>query len=327
MLTSLLASKFTFDGENFYSNSVAFSLFGFNVEIRYYAIAIVLGMILCVLFAIPMLKKIRLKPDILLDYMIGIIPCSIICARLWYVLNDLESFDSFIDVINITNGGLAIYGGVAGGALGIFIVGKIKKVKFSTFADIGACLLPLGQAVGRWGNFFNQEVYGMPTDAKFPFGVYISACGEWRVALFFIEGTLNFLFFIAMYVWFMKAKPKKSGYFVATYFIGYGLIRLILEPLRDQKFNLMVWGIRSQVLTSILVILAGIVVLAVCLYKSYPTAFKNLFGKIKNAFNKNYGNGSEPLDENDGNDSKSIVENDGDVAKNVDAVEKIENNN
>jgi phosphatidylglycerol:prolipoprotein diacylglycerol transferase len=220
--------------------------------------------------------------------MIAIIPCAIICARLWYVLNSIEEFNSFEEVINIKNGGLAIYGGVAGGALGIFIICKIKKIKWITIADVGCCLLPLGQAIGRWGNFFNQEVYGMPTTATFPFGVYISAYGEWRVALFFIESILNLALFIAMYIWFIKAKPKKSGYFLATYFIGYGVIRFILEPFRDPQFNLIVLGIKSQVLTSALVVTAGLIVLIICLWRDgYIKKFLSLFNKNKTEETKN----------------------------------------
>ena len=286
MLT-LLAKNFTFDGEKFFKNSIQFTLFGKDVEIMYYAIAILTGMLLCVLFAIPLIKKIGHSPDLLLDLMIAIIPCAIICARLWYVLNALEEFDSFKEVINFSQGGLAIYGGVAGGALGIFIVCKIKKIKWLDIADIGCCLLPLGQAVGRWGNFFNQEVYGMQTTATFPFGVYISSIGEWRVALFFIESMCNLLLFVAIYIWLIKAKPKKSGYFLVTYFIGYGLIRLIMEPFRDPKFNLMVLGMKSQVLTSILVMLAGLAILIIILWRDYPNLFKKAFNFIKNLFSKN----------------------------------------
>ncbi|MBO5713467.1 MAG: prolipoprotein diacylglyceryl transferase, partial [Clostridia bacterium] len=150
----------------------------------------------------------------------------------------------------------------------------------------GCVLLPLGQMMGRWGNFFNQEVYGAATTATFPFGVYIAAEGEWRVALFFIEGVLNFIMFAIMYIWYFKAQPKTKGYFVSTYFIGYGLIRLILEPFRDPKFNLMVLGIRSQVLTSVLVIMAGVAILIIKLIKDYPEFFKNLKTKFLKSSNK-----------------------------------------
>ena len=289
MLNFLLAKKFTFDGVTFYDNSIKFTLFGTDFEIAYYAITILFGMLLCVLLAIPMAKKQGLNPDVLIDLMIAIIPCAIICARAWYVLNALEEFDSLAEVINIKGGGLAIYGGVAGGALGIFIVTKIKKIEWTTIADMGCVLLPLGQMIGRWGNFFNQEVYGAATNLTFPFGVYIAAEGEWRVALFFIEGLLNLAIFIAMYIWYFKAQPKSKGYFVSTYFIGYGIIRLILEPFRDAKFNLMVLGMRSQVLTSVLVILAGVIILIIKLVKDYPDFFKN----IKNKFTRPLKSGEE----------------------------------
>ena len=134
-LIDLLSSTFTFDGVHFYKNHFSFTLFGHEFTIAFYAIAIVLGMIACVILARPLCKKAGLNPDILLDYMIAIIPISIICARLWYVLTDLKSFHSFYDVIAIWNGGNAIFGGVMGGALAIFIVSKIKKIPFFTIAD------------------------------------------------------------------------------------------------------------------------------------------------------------------------------------------------
>lgn len=296
LLNLLAASKFTFDGVNFFNNRITFTIFGKEVVIMYYAIAIVTGMIVCVLCAIPLMKKSGLNPDILLDLMIAIIPCSLVCARAWYVLNALEEYDTFLEMIDITKGGMAIYGGIAGGALGILITCKIKKIPFTKLADVGACLLPLGQAIGRWGNFFNQEVYGMPTTATFPFGVYISSEGEWRVALFFIESILNIVLFVCLYVWFLKAKPKRSGIIMSVYFIGYGLIRFILEPFRDPEFNLMVFGIRSQVLTSALVILAGVVILTILLYREYPQKFKSVFGKIKGLFVKDTENTDKNAD-------------------------------
>ena len=242
-LINLLSSTFTFDGVHFYKNHFSFTLFGHEFTIAFYAIAIVLGMIVCVILARPLCKKAGLNPDILLDYMIAIIPISIICARLWYVLTDLKSFHSFYDVIAIWNGGNAIFGGVMGGALAIFIVSKIKKIPFFTIADMGGIMLPLGQAIGRWGNFFNQEVYGGVTTAHFPFGVYIAADGEWHVALFFIEGLLNLALFAALYTYYMKRKNVNSlGYTTGMYLFGYGTIRAILEPLRDAQFNLTGWG-------------------------------------------------------------------------------------
>lgn len=276
-LIGLLASTFTFDGKHFYKNYFALHLFGKEFTIAYYAIAIVAGMIACVLLARPLCKKIGLNPDILLDYMIAIIPISIICARLWYVVTDLDSFHSFYDVIAIWNGGNAIFGGVMGGALAIFIVSKIKKIPFFTIADMGGIMLPLGQAIGRWGNFFNQEVYGGVTSAHFPFGVYIAAEGEWHVALFFIEGLLNMALFAALYTYYMKRKNvDQLGYTTGMYLFGYGVIRAILEPLRDAKYNLTGWGFKTQVLTGIVSAVIGAAIVVYCLWRDKKWFFKYL---------------------------------------------------
>ena len=135
MLT-LLAKNFTFDGEKFFKNSIQFTLFGKDVEIMYYAIAILTGMLLCVLFGIPLIKKIGHSPDLLLDLMIAIIPCAIICARLWYVLNALEEFDSFKEVINFSQGGLAIYGGIIGAVITSVVYCKTKKINVLNALDV-----------------------------------------------------------------------------------------------------------------------------------------------------------------------------------------------
>lgn len=259
----------------------------FGLEVYYYAIAITLGMVACVLVAIPLVKKRGLNTDFLLDLMIGIIPCSIICARLWYVIFDIKSFDSIKDVINIREGGLAIYGGVAGGALGITIVCLIKKVGIVKIFDIGATMLPLGQAIGRWGNYFNQEVYGS-VDVKeigFPISVYIQECGEYHYALFFWESLLNIILFAMLYLFAFKYKGKSNGYSTAFYFMGYGLIRLIMEPLRDAQYNLPLFGIEAlgMVWVSIALILAGVAVFA-CVFvrdmKNFNWKFKDYFKTI-----------------------------------------------
>ena len=134
MLNNLLnADHFILFGHEF-TNHI--SLFG-KFDVYFYAIAIVTGMILCCVFAVPLFKRRGENPELILDLMIGIVPLAIIGARLWYVLFDITHFHSFFDVINIRDGGLAIYGGVAGGALGIFIVCKIKKISIIKIFDFG----------------------------------------------------------------------------------------------------------------------------------------------------------------------------------------------
>ncbi len=266
----------------------------FGFQIYYYAIAITLGMLACVLLAIPLIRKRGMKADFLLDLMIGIIPCSIICARLWYVLFDINSFESFYDVINIRDGGMAIYGGVAGGALGIVIVCKITKKSINKVFDIGAVMLPIGQAIGRWGNYFNQEVYGAvdPNKIGLPVSVYIQATGDYHYALFLWESVLNIILFIALYVFLYKYKGKRNGYTTAFYFMGYGFIRMFMEPMRDAQYNLPLFGIESlgMVWVSILVILGGFAIWAVNFAHDIKICNNNLseysmymFGRTKRA--------------------------------------------
>ncbi|MBQ7642567.1 MAG: prolipoprotein diacylglyceryl transferase, partial [Clostridia bacterium] len=176
---------------------------------------------------------------------------------------------------NIRDGGLAIYGGVAGGALGIFIVCRIKKISVFKVFDFGATMLPLGQAIGRWGNFFNQEVYGQeitnPSLQFFPLAVEIEKNGTvgWYQALFFYESILNLALFVFLYLFIMKRKGQTNGYSVGYYFIGYGLIRGILENFRQSEYNLPLFGldIKGMVIVSVLLVIAGAAIIAICLFK------------------------------------------------------------
>jgi len=264
-----------------------------DFQIYFYAIAITLGMVACVLLAIPMFKKRGLNTDFLLDLMIGIIPCSIICARLWYVIFDIKSFNSFLEVIDIRSGGMAIYGGVAGGALGITIVCLLhrkEKIKITRIFDIGAVMLPLGQSIGRWGNYFNQEVYGAvdPNKIGLPISVFIQDTGKYHYALFLWEAILNAVLFALLYWFLFKYKGKRNGYSTGLYFIGYGLIRLIMEPLRDAQYNLPLFGIPSlgMVWVSIALILGGLSIITVLFIKDFKDNDKNFKKYFRSLFPK-----------------------------------------
>ena len=278
---NLLADHFILFGQ---SHTNHMTLFGFNIY--FYALAIVTGMISCCLLAVPLFKRRGENPDLILDLMIAIVPISIICARLWYVIFDINSFHSFKEVVNIRNGGLAIYGGVAGGALGITIICRVKKISIVKIFDFGATMLPLGQAIGRLGNFFNQEVYGgvvtNPNLQFFPLAVEIDSSGTvvWHQALFFYEGFLNILAFIGLYLFLMKRKGSTNGYSVAYYFMSYGLIRGILENFRASEYNLPLFGIKikAMVIVSVLLFLAGAAILVILLKKD-GIIFKNKKGE------------------------------------------------
>ncbi len=287
---------------DFFANN-SFTLFG-KIVIHYYAITMVLALVSCAIVGAFIFPKRGIKRDFIIDVMIAVIPCAIIGARLWYVLLDIKEFviDGkfiFLKKIVVGNevrwtgafaiweGGLAIHGGIAGGALGLYIISKIHKIKLSSLLDIGASLLPLGQAIGRWGNFFNQEVYGSPTSiTTFPFSVYIEAKQGYFLALFFYEMVLNLLLLAILLIFFFKYKGKTPFYSTAFYLIGYGVIRACLEPLRSKEFQMGNFGIPSSVLTSIASIIIGVVILVWIVKKDidndnrwWKTFFKDFFKK------------------------------------------------
>jgi phosphatidylglycerol:prolipoprotein diacylglycerol transferase len=130
------------------------------LEIRWYGVIIALGMILAFLYGGYRGKKNNIKFDDIIDLGLFAVICGVIGARLYYVIMEHESYHSFMDVIAIWNGGLAIYGGIIGGALGVFVTAKVKKMNFPLCADIILPGVMIAQALGRWGNFFNGEAYG-----------------------------------------------------------------------------------------------------------------------------------------------------------------------
>lgn len=271
MLENLLNTDgFIFNGK-FYTNHISIG----NFSIYFYAICIVTGMILCCLLAAPMFKRKGENPELILDIMIAVVPSCIVGARLWYVLFDIKTFinaeNPFLAIIDIRQGGLAIYGGLLAGAIAIAVVCKIKKIKVIKVFDLAAAVVPLGQVLGRWGNFFNQEVYGHeitnPSWQFFPAGVQIGTANsyKWYQALFFYEGTLNLLLFIGLYVFLWKSKNKAYGYTTGGYFVGYGVIRGVLEPFRSSDYNLPLFGketnIPAMTIVSILLVIAGIILI------------------------------------------------------------------
>lgn len=293
-MNCFLAEASVYVGENYFQLG--------PVRIYFYALCIVSGFAACALLAVPLFKKRGFKPDILLDIFIAIVPCSILCARTWYVLFDLDEY--FVNgkmlmttlgnievpaFLAIWNGGMAIHGGVCGGALGLFIVSKIKKIPFARLGDFGAAMLPLGQAVGRLGNFFNQEVYGavVPADkAWFPYATFISADGQWHVALCFHEMFFNLLAFAAIYFFLFNYKGKRNGYAIGLYFIYYGVIRAVMEPMREQTYNMGkgFLGMPTMFWLSLVIVAAGIAVLTVLIIKDVKDGnlwWKDFFKNIK----------------------------------------------
>ena len=215
------------------------------------------------------------------DLIWWIFPICIIFARAYYVLNALDEFHSFYDVIAIWNGGIAIYGGIIGGILAIFICSKIKKQNFVDTLDCVAPLLILAQSIGRWGNFVNQEVFGREVTSAawqwFPFAVHINngMFSGWYLATFFYESILNLLgFFILMT---LLRKINLRGIVCCGYLIFEGFIRFFLEGLRVPHYILYIPGTKMPVsqVVSLAMIFIGIVWLLIITIKRNKINAKN----------------------------------------------------
>ena len=214
-----------------------------------------------------------------------IVPLAILGARLYYIIfSDQLTMADFFDLSNGGFQGLAIYGAEIGGFLGVVIYCSIKKCSIFTITDLIVPALILGQSIGRWGNFFNQEAFGVATEwTMFPFAVYIDALGEYHLATFFYESFLNFVgFWILLTIYF---KQKKHGTATASYFIWYGLVRALIEPMRTD--SLLIPGTtadfvfnRISFVLSIALVVLGVVLLILNKKGKLSQNDKQLFKQI-----------------------------------------------
>ena len=272
--------------DEFSLNRVAFSVG--RLEVRWYGIIIVLGIITAFLYAHMRSKEFGVSFDDLLDVALYTVIAGIVGARIYYVLSKLDSYTNFWDVFKIWEGGIAIYGAIIGGGLALFIVSRIKKLDIPSMFDAVAPGVMIAQAIGRWGNFFNQEVFGKvvsePSLQFFPYAVYIERLGEWHVALFFFEMVANLIVFALLFSFLMNYKGRRNWYAVSAYFIAYGTIRAIMEPMRDTEFNMgsLILGLPIMSWFSILVIAGGAAILSTLLVldiKEKNYWWKDLFKK------------------------------------------------
>ena len=258
----LHVTKLSFPGlgiGEFSVNSEAFSIFG--APIAWYALIICFGMIFAVSYVIFRARKIGIDSEQVLDFALFVIPIGVLGARLYYVLMELDSFDTLWDALNIRNGGLAIYGGIIAGALTVFGVCKYKKIDFLAFADCVVPGLVMAQAIGRWGNFMNGEAFGELTDSFLRMGIRnmnsILTFGTYDMVYvhptFLYESLWNIIGFIGVNV-FYKHK-KYDGQIFLMIFGWYGLGRMWIEGLRMDSLYLFGTSIRvSQALAGVLFI-------------------------------------------------------------------------
>ena len=238
-----------------------------NIEIRWYSVLILIAFTIGYFIVINKCKKEKIDLTIISDMCFYIVIFSILGARLYYCLFNLDYYAKHIlDVFKIWEGGLAIHGGIIAGILTTYFYTRKKKMPFLIIVDAFIPALVLGQAIGRWGNFFNMEAYGPITTLsnlqkigipKFIIdGMYIDH--SYHHPTFFYESFGCLIIFVIVLI-IRNLKGIKSGFITGVYFILYGIIRLFIENLRQD--SLMLFNIKVAQLISIIMIILGIYML------------------------------------------------------------------
>lgn len=247
-----------------------------NFSIAYYGIIITLGMFAGISIAAWMARRTGQDEDIYYDMAFVAIICSVIGARTYYVIFQWDQYkDDLLSILNIRQGGLAIYGAVIAAIITVFIYTKKKKLSFGLISDTAVIGLVLGQAIGRWGNFFNREVFGGYTDNFLAMQLPVSAVRESDLTEELLENeifadgvryiqvhptflyeslwNLALLFFLIRYT----NHKKFDGEVLLMYLIGYGVGRFWIEAIRtDQLYIPGTVCPVSMVLAAFLVVLA-----------------------------------------------------------------------
>ncbi len=233
-------------------NPIAFSVFG--LEIGWYGIIIATGMLLGVIIASKRAKAVGLQEDTIIDLCLYAVPSAILGARLYYVIFNWSYYSKHpVDILKFRQGGLAIHGGIIAGVLVGYIFCRVKRLGFWQLADICAPSLVLGQAIGRWGNYVNQEAHGGPTNL--PWGIEIN--GVKVHPTFLYESLWNFgVFFLLLYI---DKKKKFEGQIFLYYLILYSVARFFIEGLRTD--SLMIGPFRTAQLVSVATIIVAIVLI------------------------------------------------------------------
>jgi phosphatidylglycerol:prolipoprotein diacylglycerol transferase len=253
---------------------ITIPFFNQSFHIYFYGILITLGVIAAAFLGAAEAKRRGMNPEFIWDALFWVVLAGIIGARIWHILTPPPSmvaqgittkwyFTHPLDMLNIRNGGLGIPGAVIGGALALWIYCRKKKISFLTWADVVAPGVALAQAIGRWGNFFNQEVYGLPTNL--PWKIYIDPLhrvegyqsNEYFHPLFLYESLWNVVN-MAVLLWLARRFEKwlKPGDIFLIYMIMYSVGRFGLEFLRLDAAQ--VGGINfNQTFVAIVALVAG----------------------------------------------------------------------
>ena len=249
-------------------------IFGVTFTIHAYAICILIGIIAATLLTNHRLTKRGAEPWIVIDILIFAVPLGIIGARVYHVLTHPGDFfgpDATQTWYAIWEGGIAIFGALIGGAVGAIIGCRLAGIRFWTFADALAPGMLIAQGLGRFGNWFNQELFGLPVSSDYPLALEIDyPNAAWPLGLptdtmfhptFLYEMVWNFLGAAAL-LWLGKKATRQWGKLFALYLVWYGLGRMVFESIRIDPSEIF-FGIRVNVWAAIGAVVLGIVIYVV----------------------------------------------------------------
>ena len=258
-------------GWEFTINRVAFSIGSFQVY--WYGLIIATGLILALVYAHFSAKRYNVDGSKLMNCVFAGIITGIIGARLYFCIFKWDYYGSHpLEIFAIHEGGLAIYGGIIGALLGGLGVAKIQKMKFMPILDITMVGFLIGQGLGRWGNFFNQEAYGTPTGL--PWGMMSEGTLGEAVHPCFLYESLWCLLGVAVLHFYGKYRQRYAGQIFYLYLVWYGFERMIVEGLRTDSlylpFQLFGMDIRVSQVLSFAIFVTGIVLLIINRKKEDP---------------------------------------------------------
>lgn len=232
-----------------------------GLDVKWYGVIMALSYVLALVICIVLCKKKGYGDNLPYKLLLIAFPLAVIGGRLGYVLF-YEGDWTFLKILDIRSGGLMLYGGVLLSAVGVLVYAICHKQNVVRYFDLIVPCLVIAQALGRWGNFFNQEAYGLEvTNASwqwFPFAVYIQADGAWHLATFFYESLWCLITFVVTYFVFLKT--KRIGMTTCTYFLMYGTERFLVEGLRTDSLYIHIFGTVVRVSQLISMLMVGIAI-------------------------------------------------------------------
>ncbi|MDO4547263.1 MAG: prolipoprotein diacylglyceryl transferase [Clostridia bacterium] len=243
---------------------VAFYLF--STPVYWYGLTMASGILAGLIICMCREKLYGLEKDTSVTLALWAVPFALIGARLYYVAFSWEQYrNNLMSILDLRSGGLGLYGSMISGILVGYVFARKKRIPFLTLCDLAAPAFAMGQAIGRWGNFFNQEAYGIAVTNEalrfFPISVFIESDATWHLATFFYESIWCLALSIGLMVYERRTTKRKKGDVFLWYILLYALERAVVEGLRTD--SLMLGSLRvSQILSIAAVVVCTAIVIA-----------------------------------------------------------------